>query len=310
MCLVAEPRWLEVSFVVSGELAEALSEVLGRFVEGGVAVESGVRFDGAEDEGQPFGPVRIYGYLPVDGHLEEKRQKLEEAIWYLGRIQAIPEPGYTPIEDQDWMNSWKQHYKPIEVGEKMMIVPAWMDPDTHGRIPLRIDPSMAFGTGTHPTTQLCLILLEKYLEPGVTTIDVGCGSGILSIAALKLGAEKAIGVDIDPLSVKATHENAALNGVDTSIRVYQGSVAEILDGIAGTTEAALVLANILAPVIIRLFDAGMDRIISEGGTIILSGILDHQADEVIRAGENRGLNLQEKVQIADWVALAMKKGRK
>jgi ribosomal protein L11 methyltransferase len=307
MYLVADPRWLEVSFMLSGELAEALSEVLGRFVEGGVAVESGVRFDDAEDEGKAFGPVRIYGYIPVDAQLEEKRQKLEEAVWYLSRIQELPKPTYTPIEDQDWMNSWKQHYKPIEIGDRIMIVPAWMNPDTLGRIPLRIDPSMAFGTGTHPTTQLCLMLLEKYVQPGITSLDVGCGSGILSIAALKLGADKAIGVDIDPLSVKASYENAALNLVTEAIRVYQGSVSELLDGIAGIKESPLVLANILAPVIIRLFDAGMGQLVSDGGTIILSGILDHQAADVIRSGEKHGLQLIDKAQIDDWVALAMEK---
>ncbi len=302
---MAEPRWLEVSFVVNGELAEALSEVLGRFVEGGVAVESGVRFDDAEDEGTAEGPVRIYGYLSVNDDLDSKRQKLDEALWFLGRIQEIPTPTYTPIEDQDWMNSWKQHYKPIEIGRTLMIVPAWMDPDMHGRIPLRIDPSMAFGTGTHPTTQLCLILLEKYLHRGAITLDIGCGSGILSIAALKLGAKKAIGVDIDPLSVKASYENAALNRVKNHIEILQGSVTEILNGAAEVTESSLVMANILAPVIIRLLDAGLDQLVSTGGVLLLSGILDNQVQDVIVAGQNRGLFLLEKAQIADWVALAM-----
>jgi ribosomal protein L11 methyltransferase len=151
------------------------------------------------------------------------------------------------------------------------------------------------------------MLLEKYVQPGITTLDVGCGSGILSIAALKLGADKAIGVDIDPLSVKASYENAALNLVTEAIRVYQGSVSELLDGIAGIKESPLVLANILAPVIIRLFDAGMGQLVSDGGTIILSGILDHQAADVIRSGEKHGLQLIDKAQINDWVALAMEK---
>ncbi len=302
---MAEPRWLEVSFEVNGEMAEALSYVLGRFVEGGVAVESGVRFDDAEDEGTPIGPVRVFGYLPVDNELENTRQKLEEAIWYLSKIQEVPNPVYTPIEDQDWMNSWKQHYKPIEIGKTLMIVPAWMDPDTHGRIPLRIDPSMAFGTGTHPTTQLCLGMLEKYFRKDIITLDIGCGSGILSIAALKMGAKKAIGVDIDPISVKVSQENATLNRVQDRLKVYQGSVNELLSGIADIIESPLVMANILAPVILRLFETGMDRLVSTGGIILLSGILDHQADEVIKAGKQKGLFLLEKAQIADWVGLAM-----
>lgn len=302
---MAEPRWLEVSFVVNGELAEALSEVLGRFVEGGVAVESNVRYNDAEDEGTPYGPVRIYGYLPVNENLEENRRKMEESIWHLGRIQPIPDPVYSPIEDQDWMNSWKANYKPIEIGKKMMIVPAWMNPDTKGRIPLRIDPSMAFGTGTHPTTQLCLELLEKYLKSGEDVIDIGCGSGILSIAAIKLGARKAFGVDIDPLSVKASYENAELNGVTENVLFKEGSVAEVLIDDHILHQAPLVLANILAPVIIRLLDAGLHQLISPGGTIILTGILDHQANDVIKACERKDLQLVEKIQSRDWIALAL-----
>ncbi len=303
---MADPRWLEVSFVVNGELAEALSEVLGRFVEGGVAVESNVRYNDAEDEGTPYGPVRIYGYLPVNESLEENRRKMEESIWYLGRIQPLPDPVYTPIEDQDWMNSWKANYKPIEIGKNMMIVPAWMNPDTKGRIPLRIDPSMAFGTGTHPTTQLCLVLIEKYLTPRDDVLDVGCGSGILSIAAIKLGANAAYGVDIDPLSVKASYENADLNDSTNAVLFKQGSVAEVLSDDQIPHNAPLVVANILAPVIIRLMDAGLHQLVSPGGMIILSGILDHQADDVIRACQEKGLQLVEIIQSQDWVALALK----
>ena len=303
---MADPRWLEVSFVVNGELAEALSEVLGRFVEGGVAVESNVRYNDAEDEGTPYGPVRIYGYLPVNESLEENRRKMEESIWYLGRIQPLPDPVYTPIEDQDWMNSWKANYKPIEIGKNMMIVPAWMNPDTKGRIPLRIDPSMAFGTGTHPTTQLCLVLIEKYLTPRDDVLDVGCGSGILSIAAIKQGANAAYGVDIDPLSVKASYENADLNDSTNAVLFKQGSVAEVLSDDQIPHNAPLVVANILAPVIIRLMDAGLHQLVSPGGMIILSGILDHQADDVIRACQEKGLQLVEIIQSQDWVALALK----
>lgn len=303
---MADPRWLEVSFVVNGELAEALSEVLGRFVEGGVAVESNVRYNDAEDEGTPYGPVRIYGYLPVNENLEENRRKMEESIWYLSRIQPLPDPVYTPIEDQDWMNSWKVNYKPIEIGKNLMIVPAWMNPDTKGRIPLRIDPSMAFGTGTHPTTQLCLVLIEKYLIPGDDVLDVGCGSGILSIAAVKLGAKEAYGVDIDPLSVKASYENAELNGVTNAVLFKQGSVTEVLCDEQIPHNTPLVVANILAPVIIRLMDTGLHQLVAPGGMIILSGILDHQADDVIRACQVKNLQLVEKIQSQDWIALAMK----
>lgn len=304
---MADPRWYEVSLVLNGELAEAVSEVLGRYVEGGVAVESNVKYNDAEDEGTPYGPVRIFGYLPVDAELEDKRQKLEESLWYLGRIQELPKPTYTPIEDQDWMNSWKKHYKPIQIGEKIYIVPSWIEMDTGKRVPLRIDPSMAFGTGTHPTTQLCLELVEKYVLPGMFVLDVGCGSGILSIAAVKLGAKSALGVDIDPLSIKATRENAEMNGVSPEIAVEQGSVTEVLSGQFGETQAPLVLANILAPVIIRLFAAGLDKLVQPGGTLVLSGILEPQAADVRATAEAAGLTFLEQRQQLDWVALAFSK---
>jgi ribosomal protein L11 methyltransferase len=304
---VADPRWYEVSMVLNGELAEAVSEVFGRYVEGGVAVESNVKYNDEEDEGTPYGPVRIYGYLPIDEHLEEKRQKLEENLWYLGKIQELPQPVYTPIEDQDWMNSWKKHYKPIRIGKRLLVVPSWIEMDTEDRIPLRIDPSMAFGTGTHPTTQLCLELVEEYTKTGILVFDVGCGSGILSIAAVKLGAAKALGVDIDPLSVKATQENAEMNQVVDLIQVGLGSVSEIKAGQFGETQAPLVIANILAPVIIRLFGMGLHDLVTDGGTLLLSGILDHQASDVRKAAEGVGLHFLEIRQSLDWVALAFQK---
>jgi ribosomal protein L11 methyltransferase len=181
---------------------------------------------------------------------------------------------------------------------------------------------MAFGTGTHPTTQLCLELMEKaFMDHGswimekntsinhlpLTIIDVGCGSGILSIAALKLGAEKVLGVDIDIESVKNSRENADLNGIGAELILGQGSVLEVASGSWEFKSAPLVVANILAPILIRLFDAGLADLIQPGGEIILSGILDHQAENVIVAGEAKGLKKGETRQMGDWVAISMKK---
>lgn len=304
---MAEPGWYEVSLRLSGELAEAVAEVFSRFVEDGVAIESDVRYTDSEDEGTPYGPVKIYGYLPVNAELEEKQQKLEEALWHLSQIEKLPEPVYTFVEDQDWMNAWKAHYHPIAIGEKLMILPAWVDQNADGRIPLRIDPSMAFGTGTHPTTQLCLEMMERYVKPGAPVLDVGCGSGILSIAAVKLGASHALGVDIDPLAITATRENCELNGLKQEVRVAQGSVTEVQRGDFGLQQAPLVLANILAPVILRLFAAGLDRLVTPGGILVLSGILDTQAEEVRKAAEEACLVFKEQCQATDWVVLAFEK---
>jgi ribosomal protein L11 methyltransferase len=282
--------------------------VLSRYVSGGVVVESNVRYNDAEDEGSAYGPVRVYGYLPIDKHIEETRQKVAEGLWALGMIQPLPEPAYKTILDEDWMQAWKQHYKPIPIGRRLLILPAWIPPaPDEKRIPVKIDPSMAFGTGTHPTTQLCMELLEDTVEPGQDCIDVGCGSGILSIGALKLGAAHALAVDIDNAAVISTRENAEANGVLERLEVGLGSVAEVLAGQFSIRQAQLVLANILAPVIIRLYAIGLADLVRPGGTQVLSGILDTQAEGVIAAAQEHGLRFVEQRAINDWVVIRLAK---
>ena len=304
---MADPHWLEVSLTVNGELAEAVAEVLDRYASNGVVYESGVVYNDAEDEGTPTGSVRVYAYLPVDEYLEEKRKRLSEALWYLGRIQPLPEVAYRTIEDEDWMSAWKVHYHPIPIGKRLLILPAWIEQKDLDRVAVRIDPSMAFGTGTHPSTQLCLEVVEKYVRPGQSVIDVGCGSGILSIAALKMGAQRALGVDIDSASVRSTRENAAANAVESSLEVGLGSVNEVRQGQFGLRQAPLVLANILAPVIIRLFDAGLADLVSPGGLLALAGILDEQGASVRAAAETKGLLFVEQRQMGDWIVLVYRK---
>lgn len=303
-------RWLEISITVDPELAESVSELLSRYVSNGVVVESGVTYNDAEDEGTPFGPARVYGYLAIDEHVEETRQRIEEGLWYLSRISKdmpapIPEPSYRPIQDEDWMASWKQHYRPIPIGKRLRILPAWIEDPQDGRLAVKIDPSMAFGTGTHPTTQLCMELLEDTVRPGQPVIDVGCGSGILSIGALKLGASKALAVDIDNAAIISTRENAQANAVLDSIETGIGSVAEVKQGQFSIRRAPLVLANILAPVIIRLFDAGLADLLEPGGKMVLSGILDTQAEDVVQAAAAKGLRRADQRQINDWVAIVL-----
>ena len=302
-------NWLEVSLTVNGELAESVADVFARFAPNGVMTEQGVKFLDEEDEGTATGPITVRAYLEVNDQLEETRQKLEESLFYLGMITPVPTPAYKQIADQNWMEAWKQHYKPILIGQRLLILPAWLDSPEPNRIPIKIDPGMAFGTGTHPTTQLCLELMEVSTDhrPLSTVIDVGCGSGILSIAALKLGATKVLGVDIDIESVKNSRENADTNGVGEELLLGQGSVTEVLSGSFQFKSAPLVVANILAPIIIRLFDAGLADLVEPNGEIILSGILAHQAENVIEAAQAKGLKRNDQRQIADWVAISLKK---
>jgi ribosomal protein L11 methyltransferase len=307
-------NWLEVSLTVDGELAEAVADVFARFAPNGVMTEQGVKYNDAEDAGTPTGPITVRAYLEINGRIEETRQKLEESLFYLGMIQPLPAATYKQIADQNWMEAWKQHYKPILIGERLIILPAWMESPDPNRLAIKIDPGMAFGTGTHPTTQLCLELMEKVINlrglkdlGGLRVIDVGCGSGILSIAALKLGAEKVLGVDIDSESITNSRENADTNGVGDELILGVGSVQEILDGKFDFKKARLVVANILAPVIVRLFNAGLADLTEDNGAIILSGILFEQEQSVIEAGQAKGLIMNERRQMGDWVALTMRR---
>jgi ribosomal protein L11 methyltransferase len=314
-------NWLEVSLAVDGELAEAVVDVFARYAPNGVMTEQGVKYNDAEDAGTPTGPIMVRAYLEMDAQIEETRQKLEESLYYLGMIQPLPRPAYRQIADQNWMEAWKQHYQPILIGKRLVILPAWLELPDQNRVAIKIDPGMAFGTGTHPTTQLCLELVEKAFDGSLQTtehgesssvnrpwsvIDVGCGSGILSIAALKLGASRALGVDIDSESINNSRANADANGVGEALIFGVGSVQEILDGNFGLSKAPLVLANILAPVIVRLFDAGLADLVAEQGVLILSGILLEQEGGVLEAAQAHGLRLHERRQMGDWVALSLR----
>ena len=299
--------WLEVSLDVDGEMAEALAAMLSEHFVNGVVIETPVVYDETEETYTPVGNVRVFGYMALDDQLEEKRQKLLQSLFFLGRIRELPEPVFRKIEDENWMEAWKKNYHPIKLGERMLILPAWITEEDPQRIAIRIDPSMAFGTGTHPSTQLCLLLMEKYLQPGMNVIDLGCGSGILSIAAAKLGAHAVLSVDTDEEAVKASHENGAANQVLGKLDIHLGSLSEIKAGEYSLAKAHLVVANILTPVILNLFLDGLTDIVEPGGTLLLAGILEDQAARIQQAAEANGLVQVDFVQQNDWVALAYRK---
>lgn len=300
-------NWLEISLDVDGEMAEAVAEVLARFAPNGVVIESTAISPETEGQGRPVGDLQVRAYLKIDAQIEETRQRVEEALWHLGRIRELPPPTFRTIGETNWAENWKQHYKPVPIGERLIIVPAWMEsPDTL-RIPIQIDPGMAFGTGTHPTTQLCLELLESHTPQGSDILDIGCGSGILSVAALKLGAARAFGVDVEPDAVPAARENAAANGVAEQFTAALGSVPEVQAGIFEIRQAPLVVVNILAHILRRLLDDGLADLLTPGGLLILSGILDEQVVTMQTKLTEHGLRVVAQRQIDDWVALVAKR---
>lgn len=300
-------RWLEISLKVNGELAEAVAEVLDRFVVNGVVIERDIPQETGKNENSSEDLVKVFGYLAVDEKIEETRNQVEQALWYLGKISPLPSSVFTFIEDEDWMAAWKKHYNPVLIGNKLQIVPSWMNPPDPSRIPIRINPGMAFGTGTHPSTQMCLEHLETYAPKGKPIIDLGCGSGILSIAAIKLGADHALAVDIDEQAVRNTRENAEINQVLEKIESSLGSLQEIREKRFSIYEAPVVVVNILAPVIVSLFQSGLGDLVEKNGILILAGILDSQFEDVEKIATEKGFSRIEKRTSADWVSPVYKK---
>jgi ribosomal protein L11 methyltransferase len=299
-------NWLEVSLTVNGELAEAIAELLARFATNGVAIERMIiDKDGSEDH--PFGMVSVKAYLPADDHLELVRQQLEEGLWHLSQIRPLPEPAYRLLQEEDWAQAWKSHYHPLVIGRRLMILPAWFQASAGDRLPVILNPGMAFGTGTHPTTRLCLMALEDHLHSGQRMIDMGCGSGILSIAAARLGASQVQAWDNDPKAVEVARENVKLNRLTKCVEIKVGSIPELLADVdQNDHKADLLVANILRSVLEGMLADGMVRAIKDGGIVILSGILAPQIASLSAICDLNGLVHVETRCEEDWRALVLK----
>lgn len=313
-----DEHWLEVSLSVDGEMAEAVSDLLTRYTSGGVVIESTQITTEIDGSGKVTGPLRVCGYLRADENLEYAKQSLLEGLWHLGQIRELPPVTFEPVSEVDWTEVWKQHFHPIPIGKHLIIGPTWIDFNPEGRKVVKIDPGMAFGTGTHPTTQLCLEILEDLLEVQVRKsadrgnsqlrmIDVGCGSGILGIAAVKLGVRFVLGVDHDADAVVVARQNSGINHVVENLEFSTGSLAEIKEGAYSIKMAPIVTVNILAPVILKMLESGLGDLVASHGHLILSGILEEQAGEVEGAIQKRGMRIKETRRIGDWMGLLVEK---
>ncbi len=295
--------WLEVSLRVDGESAEAVAELLSRYGHQGVSLEQdGIPPDSwDESEVPPAQHMVLRAYLPVDEQLQTKKRELEAALGHMGLMYPMPTPDYRQLAEDDWAQAWKAHYQPLRVGKRLVIRPQWIEVSpAPADVVIALDPGMAFGTGTHPTTQLCLEALEARLQPAQDVLDLGAGSGILAIAAVKLGARKVLALDIDPIAVAATRQNAEMNGVAEAIVAQQGS----LDCLRHSARRFdLVMVNILARIIVQLAGQGLGDIVRPGGTAIISGVIDSQADEVETALRSTNLHVIDRRQMGDWLLL-------
>lgn len=298
--------WLEISILTDGEGAEAVAEVLRPFAyqESVVLEQRGDETNLAPDALEPGVTVKIY--VPEDADSPQLRQRVAEVLYHLGRLYPLPEPTFRELQDADWANAWKEHYRPFRLGRRLRIRPTWLahEPDDDARpddVTLVLDPGMAFGTGLHPTTQSCLRALEDLVRPGLAVLDAGTGSGILAIAAAQLGAASVAAFDTDALAVRATLDNAEQNGVAERLRVWRGELDSV--GVeAGPGPWDIVVANILAPVIIRLLEEnGLLSYVAADGALILSGIIDEQGPEVEAALTAAGGQVRRVIAAGDWV---------
>jgi len=305
-------QWLEVTLPVP---ADQLDRVCGALTANGMAglvveeegdflrfLEQNRQYWDYVDEGlaqRMKGASRVKFYVPDN---EEGQKQLGQ---YLEGLEEY-EPQTVPLREEDWATSWQKYYQPIPVSKYLYIVPDWMrgEPVPDGRTPLYLNPGLTFGTGAHPTTQLCLELLEEVIQPGDRVLDLGCGSGILSIAALALGASRAVGVDIDPKAADVAFENAALNGIGPDrLSVFAGDVLSDkgLAGRLGPGQNRVVLANIVADVIIPL-SAKAGEFMTADGVLLTSGIIDGRQDEVQAAMEANGFAVARHLERNGWHA--------
>ena len=297
-------RWIEVSMEVDGEAAEAVAEVLQRYGHQGVAIEqAGFYIETWEDEIPPAERLIVRAYLPEDDRADAAKQQLEEALWHLGKLYPMPTPEYKVIDEEDWAEAWKVNYHPVHLGRHIFIRPLWIDePGEPDDIIISLDPGMAFGTGTHPSTQLVLEATEDLMEslPGAKVLDLGCGSGILSILAAKMGAANVLALDTDPIAVRVTDENTAANSVADRVTAQTGSLDSLIHA---ATRFDVALVNILAKVIIAMCGQGLGSVLRPGGIGVFGGIIQEQADEVEAALRSTGLTPYKRRLSGEWVVI-------
>lgn len=284
-------EWLELSVMVSSEAAEAVAEVLSRYAPQGVAIEAG-------PQGIAAGPVTVRAYLPVDEQLADTRRRAEEGLWHLGQILPIPEPTFRKVAETDWAEAWKAQLRVLHIGQRTVVRPSWLPySPAEGEIVIELDPGMAFGTGLHPTTQMCLLALEEHVRPATRVLDLGTGSGILAIAAAKLGAATVLALDNDPQAVAVAQQNIHHNGVADRVQVQTGSLDQ------ATGHYDLIAVNILAQVIIEMLADGLGARLAESGLLVLAGLLAEQEQKVVDALGRAGLTVCGRRQVEDWVGL-------
>ena len=302
-------EWTDIRLTVSKADAEAAEAVATMIAEGGIYIED---YSDIEEQVEQIAHVDLIEQELLDKprdtviihmYLEPGDSPVETLALIAARMESagIPYTSETEgVEQEDWQNGWRKYYHPMDVGQRLAVVPSWQDYET-SRVKLILDPGLAFGTGGHETTNLCLEVLDERVRGGERVLDIGTGSGILAIAALKLGAAVAEGVDIDPVAVRTAGENAALNGVADKLTVLVGDLSDKASG-----RYDIITANIVANAIMALAPA-VPGLMADDAVFIASGIIDSRKDEVIAALEAAGLAVLEVKEKRGWECIVCKK---
>lgn len=310
-----EGSWIEVRVITNSEALEPVSGIFYSLDCKGVAIEDPNDILGREqgpltwdfadlDVLEHKGDVAVVkGYFSEEDNIEDILNFVNERLEDIKNQGIDITPGTVESEkmfEEDWANNWKKYYKPFRVGKSLIVKPIWEEYEAKdGDLVVELDPGMAFGTGDHETTNMCMKALEEYVTKDSVVFDVGCGSGILAIAAAKLGAKKAVGVDLDPVAVESAKENVSYNNLD-NIEILYGNLVDVIEG-----KADVVVANILAEIICILTE-DVKRVLKDGGVFITSGIIHDRVDMVVNKMESSGFEVIEVNRDGEWNCIIAK----
>ncbi|OEH86143.1 ribosomal protein L11 methyltransferase [Desulfuribacillus stibiiarsenatis] len=307
--------WSEICIHTNHEAVDAITNLLHELGAGGVVIEDSLLLNKDWDtslgemyhlspDDFPTEGVNVKAYLPVNSFLVETIEQIRESLNNFNQYDIDISPGTLTVaemNEEDWASSWKQYYKPVAITDRITITPSWESYEKReDELVIELDPGMAFGTGTHPTTRLCITALEKYMKVNDFVYDVGCGSGVLSIVAAKLGASNVLAFDLDELAVQITKANAEVNQVQDIVQAKQNN---LLDGIE--KPANIIVANIIAEIIVR-FAPDIPKLLTSDGFFIASGIISLKEQEVVDALQSVGLEIIETIYEGDWLSIVAK----
>lgn len=308
--------YIQIAIETTHEAVEAISYFLVEEMSGGVEIcdpidvvaqdRSQVIFDLIDESliSEDMDTVVVKAYFSTEIDIAEKVEAIKGHLKHISQFLNIGTGKITllDIPEEKWANEWKKYYKPVKLGDHIVIKPKWETYEANtGDLIIEMDPGMAFGTGTHETTAMCAQLVEKYIKSNQTIIDIGTGSGILGIIAAKMGAQKVIGVDIDPVAVKVAKENVCYNHVENQMEVYAGNLVDVVK-----EKGELIVSNIIADVIIMLADQ-IEQVMAPGGIWIASGIIQMRKEDVLAVIEEKGFEILEIQEQREWIAVVAKR---